>query len=280
MRAPLAAVLALALVGAQSPAWSKPGKATQDAPQQEDARARELYKQGDRAYAEGRYKEALEKFQAAHRLSGRPLLLFNIGNALERLGRFEKAADTLEKYTSYAEKSELDVLEKRIANLRKRAEAERKRIEEAKAREREREDERLEKQLDARESKQTPGHERPASMQPEKSSLPWILIGAGGAAIGAGAVFGVMALGARSDQDAACKDVSGQRLCSGDAKDAIDRDKRYSLFADIGFGLGAVAAGAGAYLLFTAPKGDERPTTALGARTLAGGGEVSIVGSF
>jgi len=254
MRAPLVAVLALALVGASTPAWSKPGKGSQDAPEQEDARARELYKQGDRAYAEG----------------------FNIGNALERLGRFEEAADTLEKYTSYAEKSEVDVLEKRIANLRKRVEKEKKRIEEAKARE----DERMKKQLAAKERQEKPTKREPKAKEPEKSSLPWILIGAGGAVIGAGAVFGVMALGARSDQDAACKDVSGQRLCSADAKDAIDRDKRYSLFADIGFGLGAVAAGAGAYLLFTAPAGGEQPTTALGARARTGGGEVSIVGRF
>jgi tetratricopeptide (TPR) repeat protein len=280
MRAPLAAVLALALMGVGTPAWSKPSKGGKPAPEQEDSRARELYKQGDRAYAEGRYKEALEKFQAAHRLSGRPLLLFNIGNALERLGRFEEAADTLEKYTSYAEKGEVDVLEKRITNLRKRAEKEKQRIEEAKAREREREDARLEKELAERDAKQKSGSAKPEAKEPEKSSVPWILIGAGGAAIGAGAVFGVMALGARSDQDAACKDVSGQRLCSGDAKDAIDRDKRYSLLADIGFGVGAIAAGAGAYLLFTAPKGGEQPATALGARARAGGGEVSIVGRF
>ncbi len=60
-----------------------------------DARARELYLQGDREYQAGRYEQAVAAFQEAYRLSGRPLLLFNLANAYERLGRYAEALEAL-----------------------------------------------------------------------------------------------------------------------------------------------------------------------------------------
>lgn len=284
----LAWLLCLALASTSLPAAAKPGKKPAGgAPASDsDARARELFKQGDRAYAEGRYEEALQKFEEAHRLSGRPLLLFNIGNALERLGRLDEAADKLEQYISYAERAEVDVLAKRVENLRRRAEAKKKLEEERDARGPERAAEQKPEREGEVEARPKRAPETPARDQkPEESNtLGWVLLGAGGVALGAGAAFGFMALGARKDADAACKDQGGQRLCNASAKDAIDRDARYSLFADIGFGVGVIAAGAGAYLLFSSPGGSEQAKpaatrgVALGARP--GGGEVRLVGQF
>lgn len=280
-RAPVAALLCLAMVGSSAPSLAKPPAQKSAATEASDAKARELYKQGDRAYAEGRYEEALAKFEEAHRLSGRPLLLFNIGNAQERLGMLEEAADNLEKYISYAERDEAEVLRKRVTNLRKRAEEQKKR-EQAAAREPKPDPEPEESQLTRRPARKAPRGGAPP--EEESSTLPWLLVGAGGAAIAAGSVFGLMALGARRDADRECKDSAGQRLCNAAAEDALDRDARYSLIADIGFGVGIVSAGIGAYLLLSAPSGSEKaepaPSTALGAKPRPGGGELTLVGRF
>jgi tetratricopeptide (TPR) repeat protein len=226
-----------------------------------DSMARDLYKEGDAAYAEGRYDDALNAFQEAYDLSKRPLLLYNIGNALERLGRLGESADALEKYLPHAKPGEKKVLEKRIANLRKRAEEKKPEpvpVEPVPTK--------PEPEANPTKPAVEPAdkpHERPQP-HPESDSgvettssptLGWVLLGVGGAAIGTGAVFGSMALSARKDVDASCKDAGGQKLCTADAQSAIDRDKRYSLFADIGFGVGIAAAGVGTYLLLSAPSG-------------------------
>ena len=52
-----------------------------------EARAKELYENGAALYEEGRYEEAILAWEEAYRLSSRPVLLFNIANAYERLGR-------------------------------------------------------------------------------------------------------------------------------------------------------------------------------------------------
>ncbi len=59
----------------------------------DDARARELYANGALLYEEGDYENAVVAWKEAHRLSERPLLLYNIANALERIGEWEEAAE-------------------------------------------------------------------------------------------------------------------------------------------------------------------------------------------
>jgi len=241
------ALLALGVASSGGTSHAKPPASSAA----DDARARKLFEQGDAAYAEGRYEDALAAFEEAHRLSPRPRLLFNIGNALERLGRLGDAADALEKYLAHAKPVERDVLEKRIQNLRKRA------VPTTKI---ELEEEPEPKPAVRAEAKQP---ERKAPSKPPQADAPaaadttlgWVLLGAGGAALGAGAIFGAMALSARKDVDAACKESAGQKLCDVSASDARDRDQRYSLLADVSLGVGVVAVGAGVYFLVTAPSG-------------------------
>lgn len=64
----------------------------------EDKDARQLFEAGRAAYDEGRYKEALVHFQAAHALSGRPALLYNVGQAADRLRKDALALDAFEGY--------------------------------------------------------------------------------------------------------------------------------------------------------------------------------------
>lgn len=63
-----------------------------------DAEARNLFEAGEVAYSEGRYESALDYFRRAHELSGRPLLLYNIGTAAEHLLRYDEAVAAFDRY--------------------------------------------------------------------------------------------------------------------------------------------------------------------------------------
>lgn len=65
-----------------------------------DQRARGLFEEGRLAYDAGDDEEALAHFKAAHDLSHRPELLYNIGLSADRLGRIEEA---LVAYRGYLE---------------------------------------------------------------------------------------------------------------------------------------------------------------------------------
>jgi len=63
-----------------------------------DEEARALYQAGRVAFDDGRFDDALEYFERAHELSGRPQLLFNIGSAADRLRRNAMALENFEAY--------------------------------------------------------------------------------------------------------------------------------------------------------------------------------------
>jgi len=216
-----------------------------------DVRARELFQKGDVAYSEGRYEEAHSAFQEAYELSGRPQLLFNVSNALERLGRYPEAVDALEKYLASGKAKDRDVIQKRLANLRKRVD------EQKKADERAREEEEKKRAAESAEQASRPSETEPApatsapAPPPERPTriLPIVLLGTGGAALVTAGVFGVLTLSARGDVDAGCKSAASGRLCNADAGSAIDRDKTFGLVTDIALVSGVVLGAAGIYFL-------------------------------
>jgi tetratricopeptide (TPR) repeat protein len=63
-----------------------------------DTQARAHYETGERAYREGRFADAIQAFRRAHELSDRPELLFNIGQAADRLDHHAAAAEAFEAY--------------------------------------------------------------------------------------------------------------------------------------------------------------------------------------
>lgn len=63
-----------------------------------DEEARRLFEAGRVAFEAGRYGDALGYFEAAHARSDRPQLLYNVGLALERLGRRRDARSAYEAY--------------------------------------------------------------------------------------------------------------------------------------------------------------------------------------
>jgi tetratricopeptide (TPR) repeat protein len=271
-RALFASVFCFALGGTSNVAYAQPKPAPEKVAA--DQRAKELFGKGDTAYSEGRYEEALSAFNEAYDLSGRPQLLFNISNAAERLGRYQEAVDALEKYLASGKAKDKDVVQKRIANLRKRLDdqkAEQDRIaKEEEAKKQKEEEER--KKREAEQAKQ-----QPVAPPPEKPKpiLPWILIGGGAAVFVTGGVFGVLTLGARSDAKSGCTDSPSGHLCNDTARSALDREKTFGIIADVGMLAGLVLGGVGAYFLIT-----QKPTTEPSVKVGVGPGAIDLVGRF
>jgi hypothetical protein len=61
-------------------------------------RARALDREGARAYADGRYNDAIRYFEEAHRLGGPAFEIWNVAKCHLRLDQPEKAAERLERY--------------------------------------------------------------------------------------------------------------------------------------------------------------------------------------
>lgn len=253
-----------------------------------DTQAKDLFSKGDTAYAEGRYEEALAAFQEAYGLSNRPQLLFNISNALERLGRYPEAVAALDKYLASGKAKDRDVVQKRLANLKKRVEEQEK---EEKAKE-EAEKARREKEAEERRKAELAPKELtpvPLGPPPERSgpgALPVVLLVTGGAALVAGGVFGIMTLSAHSEAAEGCKAGAAGNLCSDKAKSALDRESTFSLVTDISLASGIVLGGIGLYLLLSSGGDRTKVGTAappsLPVRFVGrpGGGGVELGGSF
>ncbi|MFW5876973.1 MAG: tetratricopeptide repeat protein [Myxococcota bacterium] len=93
-------VLALHAVGAGSvrAQEAREGGEEPAVGQGSDEEARALFMAGRVAYDERRYEDALEYFQRSYELSGRPELLFNVGQTLDRLRRDREAVKALRRY--------------------------------------------------------------------------------------------------------------------------------------------------------------------------------------
>lgn len=256
-----------------------------------EAHAKELFAKGDAAYAEGRYEEAFAAFQEAYALSNRPQLLFNVSNALERLGRYAEAVEALEKYLASGKARERDVVQKRLVNLKRRVEDQR------------REQERLAREDEERKAREADERRRAEAEQGSRSSsaaatsasssplnqapsrvLPIVLLGTGAAALAAGGVFGLLTLSARSDVAKGCSNVSAGSLCSESVRSAIDHEKTFGLVADVALASGVVLAGIGTYVIVTSGRDEAKLRTLSSApvRVVArpGGGGLDLVGAF
>jgi tetratricopeptide (TPR) repeat protein len=85
-----------------------------------DERAHELFVLGRDAYLAQRYEDALRYFRAAHQLSGRYELQFNIGQAADRLHRNAEALEAFQSFLADAPPSQhRSEIEARVAVLRR-----------------------------------------------------------------------------------------------------------------------------------------------------------------
>jgi tetratricopeptide (TPR) repeat protein len=241
-----------------------------------DERARELYLRGDRLYAEGNYDEAVLAFQAAYELSRRPELLFNMANALERLGRYEEALHELNLYARYAPEHQRDVVLKRIRSLEQRAE--KKRSEEPGVAEppppASASDQKARAALPANVPLEAPNAKKPVPV------LGYTVAGAGVLSIAIGTVLGISATSTRSDAEGQCVDNGQSNVCPESADSKLSSWRGRALAADIAFGLGAAALGVGLYFVLNTDNEPGGATTALQAGATAEGGRMSLVTTF
>lgn len=171
-----------------------------------EARARELFLEGDRHYVAGRYELAVERFLEAYELSGRPRLLFNLANVHERLGNYAEAADYLRRYLETPEVHDIVSVRERLERLELTAAA-------------------------------------PTASRPPLPQWPtWALGGATALAATSTVTFGLLALQSRREVEDQCGDLDGRTLCAPEAEPFQTSERRRAVAADLSLAF-AVALG-------------------------------------
>ena len=197
----------------------------------DDLRARQLYDNGAILYDEGRYEDAIVAWQEAWVLSERPLLLYNIANAQERLGLWRDALETLNRYRAFARPEERERLDRRINNLERRL----------------------------AEDGGSVTTVTPPAATPTKDTIPvvevqpvrrtsWIPItayGVGGVGMVSGTIFALQARDAREAASGLCTSGETVNICPDSATDALRLDASRSLLADGAFLLGGLGIAGG-----------------------------------
>jgi tetratricopeptide (TPR) repeat protein len=217
-----------------------------------EQRARELFEVGDDHYAAGRYEQAVEHFQRAYELSPQPALLFNIANAFERMGEYQKAADHLRRYLDSPRADDIASVRERIRRLELAARASEI---DAKQREDDKPAPAAAGASTASPAQAEVGVESRAEGPRRSRVVPFSLMAGGGVAIAGGVLAAFLSSSAGDDADALCNEDG---LCTRDAKPELDRQKRLALISDVSIGVGVGCAAAGALLLFLR-RGDDEP---------------------
>ncbi len=237
-----------------------------------EPRARELYQNGVILYDEGRYEDAILAWEEAYRLSPRPLLLFNMANALERLAQWQEALDTLSRYRAFARTDEREALDRRIRNLERR--------------------------LELSQDNPTPARQAgspditgsapvslpSASDKPlaRSRALPATLMTAGVVGLGTGIAFGFRAREADAEVDALClPGEGGDYICPVEATAALDRSRTSAWIADGSFAFSALAITAGVVsVVWNARAADRGTAVGVELKVGPGRGGLALTGRF
>lgn len=227
---------------------------------QEDSSARAHFIAGSAHFETGNYEEARRSFEMAYQLSQRPRLLYNLYITEERLGHWRQAIEYLERYLKDVEDvPDRDVLEARLANLRRRYESREVAPETPSKAPAEPTDGEEPEGSTARQvtppSVNEEGLDETAAGDPsepeKKPNLPFIVsLAATGAAGASWGVFGALAVAENSK-------LSTQCLVQRCTESSVAALRRWSLLADIS--LGVTIAGAVASVVFAlvgAPKAE------------------------
>lgn len=199
-----------------------------------EQRARELYENGVILYDEGLYEDAIIAWEEAYTMSARPLLLYNIASAQERLGQWQQTLETLNRYRAFATADERARLDRRITNLERRIASE----------------------ASSTAQQGVPSEEPIVTSVQETTSmgprLGWLTPTAfvfGGAGLASGTVLGLQARSARQDALSLCVDGGSSLLCPSTAEEALQRDRFRSRAADASFVIAGASLLSGAALV-------------------------------
>ncbi|MCB9707740.1 MAG: hypothetical protein H6714_02965 [Myxococcales bacterium] len=158
------------------------------------SRAVVLFERSESLYREGKFSAAAVLLRQAYELEPEPVLLYNMGRALESDGQLKAAADAFQEYlnTTKLNASERRAMEARIHALKQQVDTNariKKERDEAQRRQREAETRLL--------------AERTRPVAPKEadsiSPWPWVIVGIGAAGLAAGGVFGILAAGKHKD---------------------------------------------------------------------------------
>jgi tetratricopeptide (TPR) repeat protein len=238
MKALLTTILGAALLLQPRVSSAGDGK-NAELPCPDEAKAKDDFVKGRLAYRRGNYEKAIIKWQDSYAACQRPLTLFNIGNAYERLGDYEGALENLQKYRPHAEKHERADLDSRIAKLEARVA-------------KQKEEERKAKEEALRKQNQAP---QPQPPRDEGTGVltwaGWITGGVGVAALVGGTVTGILALSL--DGDLADRCAAG--TCPTGSASDIDRLGALSTATDVLLIAGAALTAGGVLMLVLDPHG-------------------------
>ncbi|MEM9865318.1 MAG: hypothetical protein AAF938_27180, partial [Myxococcota bacterium] len=175
----------------------------------DEGEARNHFRIAQALYEGGRFLEAAQEFEEAHRLSARPSMLFNAYLAYRDAGRLNDSLRALEGYLDGAPDAE------DAARLSARARAMRRSLEEQAAEQQaeEAERERLAAEAAAAEARAeqeaaraAEAQQRAAEAEGRPSPVGWVVAGTGVAALIAGGVTAAAASSRFSDLESSCPD--------------------------------------------------------------------------
>lgn len=149
--------------------------ATTAAAQDESAedRAFRLFQESVEQYRQGRFEVAAELLEEAYELDADPVLIYNLARAYEGMGDFARSVEAYEQYLRQVpEAPDRGAIEARLQTLRREA---------------------------AESQRHQAGGRRPARSGGIMGPLPYFLLGLGAAAVGVGALFGVLSNQAHQD---------------------------------------------------------------------------------
>lgn len=236
-----AAVLSVALTAAPVPAAAQPTAAPAEDEAAKLKRAEELFINGKQLFKEGSYEAAILAFTESYELSKLPDLLYNIGNAYERLGEFANARKYLDQYRAFAPEKERETLTRRIQNIDQRL---REQEEKAKA-DKDKQPPPVEE--GPKDGPVTPPVEQPPPAEAPKKDrvfgpLAGALTGVAVVGLGVGVGLGVSAQKWKSEALGHCAEGAGGLVCDAGVDEALGKQKGLALGADISFAVAGAAA--------------------------------------
>jgi tetratricopeptide (TPR) repeat protein len=242
------------------------------------AQALQLAAESERAYKDGKFEKSAELLRKAHGIYPEPILLYNLGRALEGIGDTKAAVEAYEQYLHDAKQiDDRPAIERRLATLKSQLEkadteakdqaakdqaakdqaAKDQAAKDQAAKDQAAKDQAANDQAEKdRLAKEQAEKDKAARDQAEKDRLaklaaekqqqpsedtvwgPWITIGAGGAAVLTGAVFGWRA---NANHDSAVSEPTQQA-----AADFQDTAKTQATVANVMFVVGGAAIIGGA----------------------------------
>lgn len=253
-------VVAVGLLGSAAIATAQTDDPVPDEQAALDEEARQLFEAGETAYSNGRYERALEYFTRAYELSGRPVLLFNVGLAAELAREDARALEAYRQFLELVPESPQHTrVRTRIRELEARVGSSESSPESAR-------DDAADPAPDAVDDADTAP--APASSGAD-GTVGWVVLGASAAVAIAGVVLVGVALG-----DVAAVENAPMNSAWADVEGAAGRAEPLSIAGFVALGVGIAGAGLGLALGLTAAGSDTQASLRVGP------GGLALTGSF